>query len=67
VKTKTARQIALEAVELLETAADLCDAWAGESQQGGWSTHQVDVQKRAAALYRGHAARLRKEIKEAQS
>ena len=33
--------------KLLEIAAQLCK-WALESRRGGWSTHQVDPQRRLA-------------------
>lgn len=43
---------ALSRVEALETtliaAANTCDKWAEESHSGGWSTHQVDANKKLA-------------------
>lgn len=49
--------------EFLMQLADTLDGWARDSQQGGWSTHQVEANRKkanecrtvAARLYRGQA------------
>jgi len=43
-------------VLVLEDMADLCDAWANESKDGGWSTHQVKAHREAANECRRRAS-----------
>lgn len=43
----------------LMTLADTLDGWAQESRRGGWSTHQVDANRREADNCRRKAAELK--------
>lgn len=54
-------------IAFLEGLADRLDRWAEESMGYGWSTHQVSANREAANDCRRQAARLRAEIKGAQS
>lgn len=45
--------------------ATLLDAWARESVEGSWSTHQVDAMRRRADQCRRHAAAVRAAISKA--
>ena len=47
------------ALNLLEQCAETCEKWAAESRQGGWSTHQVDHQKKLAIYLREYVANSR--------
>lgn len=47
-----------ELLEYLCGHADALDAWADQSQSGGWSTHQVGLNRAAANECRRMAARL---------
>jgi hypothetical protein len=42
---------------LMEMADDI-DGWAEQSRSGGWSTHQVDANRKAAVKLRDQAASL---------
>lgn len=35
-------------IDFLDALADRLDGWANESRTGGWSTHQVDANRKAA-------------------
>jgi hypothetical protein len=48
-----------ETIDFLERTANQLDRWAVESSRGGWSTHQVDANRRMADEFRRMAARLR--------
>lgn len=54
----------LDAIDLLEAEAALLDAWARESREGGWSTHQVDPMRLRARDLRERAARMEKALSE---
>lgn len=41
--------------QVMLAAADLCDSWAIASQSGGWSTHQVEANRRLAQQLRDAA------------
>lgn len=43
--------------ELLREIAEQLDKWAIESQTGGWSTHQVDPQRKLAQKIYSHLGR----------
>lgn len=43
------------AVVFLRNLAETLDGWATESRSGGWSTHQVDANRRNAGYCRQHA------------
>lgn len=51
-----------ETSDLLLSSADQCDKWAQESVRGGWSTHQVDANRKMADQLRLESDRLKKEI-----
>lgn len=38
--------------ETILSAANICEHWADESRNGGWSTHQVEPNRRLAASLR---------------
>ena len=48
--------------ELLDRFAARCDAWADESERGGWSTHQVKANRAMADECRRRAAGIRETI-----
>ena len=48
-----------ETIAFLDGLADLMDGWAKESPEGGWSTHQVQPNMKAADSCRREAARLK--------
>lgn len=48
------------AAAFLDDMAWQCDAWATESEQNGWSTHQVARNRHWADLCRRKAAELRR-------
>ena len=48
-----------ETIAFLDGLADLMDGWAKESRKGGWSTHQVQPNMKAADSCRREAARLK--------
>jgi 3-methyladenine DNA glycosylase AlkC len=50
----------VDVIEFLENAANQLDGWAAESQSGGWSTHQVERNRRLADECRRMAAGLRR-------
>lgn len=50
------RPLIEQALELIDTMADQLDLWAGQSQSGGWSTHQVDPMRQKADELRRHSA-----------
>lgn len=52
------------AAAFLDEMADRLDGWARESRTGGWSTHQVKDNKRAANDCRRMAATIRQGISE---
>ena len=45
--------------QLFDTLANKMDRWATESLNGGWSTHQVDENRKAADDCRRYAASIR--------
>lgn len=45
--------------QLFDTLAQTMDRWAIESRQGGWSTHQVDENRKRADDCRRYAAQIR--------
>ncbi len=47
-----------EAIELLKAEARLLLRWACESEDGGWSTHQVDPMRRRARFLSSKADEL---------
>jgi hypothetical protein len=58
-KCDEARRALEKAEQLFSNVADQCDAWARESRDGGWSTHQVDANRKMAVMCRDEAAALR--------
>ena len=48
----------LKAIQLLENGAKKLKAWANESENGGWSTHQVDPMRKRAQFLRKEIAKL---------
>ena len=54
-----------EDARFLEALADKLDAWAKQSVAGGWSTHQVDANRKEADQCRLRAGRIRRIIAEA--
>jgi hypothetical protein len=51
-------------IAVLEDAAWHCDKWAKESESGGWSTHQVDANRKLADHLRREIAEAKQELKE---
>jgi hypothetical protein len=56
--TETRETPLRRAVEILFREAALLDAWARESREGGWSTHQVDPMRRRADELRRAASEI---------
>lgn len=50
------------AVEQMDETVDMLEHWAKVSVVGGWSTHQVESNRRQADLLRVQAARIRRAI-----
>ncbi len=50
-------------IQALEDSADQCDRWADKSQNGGWSTHQVDENRKVSNQLRRKASRARLQLK----
>lgn len=48
----------------LEKMADQLDAWAKESREGGWSTHQVEANRKMALECRARAGTIRRVLEE---
>ena len=48
-----------KSLRLLEQCAEHCETWAEKSRQGGWSTHQVEPQKKLAIYLREYVASAR--------
>lgn len=48
----------IETVAFLNSLADRLDGWAEQSRSGGWSTHQVEPNRKTADECRRSAARL---------
>lgn len=48
-----------ETADYLDRIASTLEAWANESRNGGWSTHQVDANRREADIARQAAGRAR--------
>jgi len=60
-------KILQDTIKFLDDAADTLDAWARESQSGGWSTHQVAANRKLADDHRRKASELRKAVSTAPS
>ena len=50
------------AADHLNGLADMMDKWAEQSRSGGWSTHQVDANRKAADEARRCSAQLRRQL-----
>lgn len=50
-----------QALMKLETAAERCELWALQSVEGGWSTHQVEPNRRLASELREFIAKAREQ------
>lgn len=48
--------------DMLMAHADELDRWAEHSKTSGWSTHQVDANRKAATAHREQASHLYREI-----
>lgn len=48
-----------ETIDFLNELANRLENWANESRTGGWSTHQVDANRKAADDCRREAARVK--------
>lgn len=52
-EAESLRELAKNAMRTISEMADQLDTWARQSQEGGWSTHQVQpMRKKADALRR---------------
>ena len=49
-------KVTKELIEIIEAIADRCDLWAQQSLDSGWSTHQVEDNRKAADECRRAAA-----------
>ena len=59
-REKELRTLCEELLTVIDAWAGQLDTWAEESRRGGWSTHQVDPQKRGALELYGLAGRSRR-------
>lgn len=53
----------IRTVYFLEELANTLDGWARQSEGGGWSTHQVEANRREANECRRRAAELKRSIR----
>lgn len=66
-EAESLRETAKNAMQTISDIADQLDAWAQQSREGGWSTHQVQPMREKADALRREAAFIRRQLTRSMS